>query len=145
MATKAEERKALEQIRAIVNGLGKDSYVGWAFEGIFEVAEQNIDYDFANGYRSLKEMYEDANKTLSEKLTEKTEEVKLLNARLKEAEEMAVYATQDKDMFVKKYYDVTEDFKEQARITADQNHKIDELENEIIKLKAKLYDMMVGA
>lgn len=46
MATKDEERKALEQIKAIIAGLGEDSYVGAAFTGCFALAEQNIENDF---------------------------------------------------------------------------------------------------
>jgi len=46
MATKAEERKALEQIRKIVDKLGEESYIGKAFEGCFFVAEDNINNDF---------------------------------------------------------------------------------------------------
>lgn len=57
--TKADERKALEQIRKIVEGLGEDSYVGTAFEGCFEIAEQNIDNDWAC---SMKQRAEGAEK-----------------------------------------------------------------------------------
>lgn len=51
MTTKAEERKALEQIKAIVDKLGENSYVAMAFDGAFEIAEDNIGNDFA---RSVK-------------------------------------------------------------------------------------------
>lgn len=47
MTTKEQERKALEKIRKIVEELGENSYVGTAFEGCFEIAEENIDNDFA--------------------------------------------------------------------------------------------------
>lgn len=47
MTTKEQERKALEQIRKIVEGLGEDSYIGIAFEGCFEDAEANIENDLA--------------------------------------------------------------------------------------------------
>lgn len=47
VATKEQERKALEKIRKIVADLGEDSYIGTAFEGCFEIAEENIDNDFA--------------------------------------------------------------------------------------------------
>lgn len=47
MTTKDQERKALEQIRKIVEGLGPDSYIATAFDGCFEVAEENIENDFA--------------------------------------------------------------------------------------------------
>lgn len=48
MASKAEERAALEKIRGIVDGLGADSYVAITFEGCFDVALDNIGNDFAN-------------------------------------------------------------------------------------------------
>lgn len=51
MTTKEQERKALEQIRKIVAGLGEDSYVATAFEGCFEDAEQNIEFDWACSYK----------------------------------------------------------------------------------------------
>ena len=35
MTTKAQERKALEQIKKIVESLGADSYIATAFEGVF--------------------------------------------------------------------------------------------------------------
>lgn len=43
MSTKEQERKALEQIRKIVDGLGPDSYLATAFDGCFEIAEENIE------------------------------------------------------------------------------------------------------
>ena len=47
ITTKEQERKALVQIKKIVDGLGKDSYIAAAFEGCFEIAESNIENDFA--------------------------------------------------------------------------------------------------
>ena len=47
MTTKEQERKALAQIRKIVEALGPDSYVGTALDGCFEIAEQNIENDWA--------------------------------------------------------------------------------------------------
>lgn len=47
LSTKEQERKALAQIKKIVDSLGKDSYIGTAFEGCFEIAEENIENDFA--------------------------------------------------------------------------------------------------
>lgn len=48
ISTKEQERKALEKIKAIVDGLGENSYIATAFKGCFEIAEQNIEYDFAD-------------------------------------------------------------------------------------------------
>lgn len=47
IATKEQEHKALEKIKEIVEALGKDSYIAAAFEGCFEIAEENINNDFA--------------------------------------------------------------------------------------------------
>lgn len=46
MTSKETERKALAQIRKIVEGLGENSYIGMAFEGCFEIAERNIENDW---------------------------------------------------------------------------------------------------
>lgn len=63
MATKEQERKALEQIKAIVEGLGEDSYVRKAFEGCFEDAEENIRLDV---WVSMRDRFEQAREDLSE-------------------------------------------------------------------------------
>lgn len=47
MVTKEQERKALEQIKKIVDSLGADSYIATAFDGCFEDARENIENDFA--------------------------------------------------------------------------------------------------
>lgn len=46
-ASKQQERDALDQICAIVDTLGPDSYLATAFAGCFEDAEENIKNDFA--------------------------------------------------------------------------------------------------
>lgn len=42
MTTKEQERQAIEKIRKIVKELGENSYVGFAMEGVLELAEDNI-------------------------------------------------------------------------------------------------------
>lgn len=37
MTTKDQERQAIEKIRKIVEGLGENSYVGFAMDGILEL------------------------------------------------------------------------------------------------------------
>ncbi len=53
-ATKEQERAALEKIRKIVAELGEDSYIGIAFDGCFEMAEQNIENDGENKMLMIK-------------------------------------------------------------------------------------------
>ena len=40
LTTKEQERKAIQKIRKIVNDLGETSYVGFAREGVLEIAEE---------------------------------------------------------------------------------------------------------
>ena len=49
-ATKEQEREALEQIKAMVAELGPQSYLKTAFEGVYEVAEMNIEEDAAYSF-----------------------------------------------------------------------------------------------
>lgn len=43
MTTKDQERQAIEKIRKIVEGLGENSYVGFAMEGVLELAKALLD------------------------------------------------------------------------------------------------------
>lgn len=79
LATKEQERKALERIKKIVEELGEGSYIGTAFEGCFEVAEENIENDFAC---SMKRRAESAEATMHKAHSKVTE----LKGQLKEAE-----------------------------------------------------------
>ena len=47
MTTKEQERAAVEKIRKIIEELGENSYVGFAMEGVLELAEENIREDTA--------------------------------------------------------------------------------------------------
>lgn len=58
MTTKEQERQAIAKIRRIVEGLGENSYVGTAMEGVLEVAEQNIEYDAAFSLKGEAEVSE---------------------------------------------------------------------------------------
>lgn len=77
-ATKDQELEALEKIKAIVESLGPDSYVGTAFEGCFEIAEDNIGNDFACSMKQRVEKLEKANQAL-------LDQVKYLKDKLAES------------------------------------------------------------
>lgn len=62
-ATKQQERDALETIRKIIGELGPSSYVGTAFEGCLQDAENNIEDDAAY---SMKERLESAENDVRE-------------------------------------------------------------------------------
>lgn len=59
MTTKDQERQAIEEIRKIVEGLGENSYVGFAMEGVLELAEENIREDTAYSMKRRAEIAEE--------------------------------------------------------------------------------------
>lgn len=135
MTTKEQERKALEQIRQIIAGLGNCSYIGMAMEGMIEDAEENIENDFA---LSTKDRYEGENKKaelLNDDLEQTRKELELARKtcadesgrrreiwdRLKETEKTAM-----------------ENLNELAEARAEVKWQ----EEEIIRLKVKCFDLM---
>lgn len=80
MSTKDQERKALERIKKIVDELGENSYVGTAFEGCFEIAEENIEYDAAF---SLKNELDKTKTELAEAKKSSAETLEKLNVYAK--------------------------------------------------------------
>lgn len=90
MTTKEQERKALARIKKIIEELGgKDSYIGMAFDGCFEIAEQNIDNDWGCSMKQEAESAEsnvqhlkNTVKELTDKLETTKSEVKRLTSEL---------------------------------------------------------------
>lgn len=74
-ATKHQEREALEKIKAIVESLGPDSYIGTALEGCFEIAERNIENDFACSMKQSLLHYSEENDKLQAQVKELEEKL----------------------------------------------------------------------
>lgn len=85
IARKGEELKALAQIKKIVDGLGENSYIAAAFEGCFEIAEDNIGNDFVC---SMKQRAEAAEKEAEKFKKENYELREMLNEQRGKVEEL---------------------------------------------------------
>jgi len=153
MTTKEQERKVLAQVRKLVDGLGEDSYVGTAFEGCWEIAEQNIENDWAC---SMKDRAESAERKLNalelrykqdmERMTATKEH---LEKSRNEAQEKAAQNFQealkqaDKARTLEAMIRESEQAgMEQMAAQAEKDGEIEELKLEIMKLKARLFDLM---
>ena len=148
ITTKEQERKALNKIRKIIAELGEDSYVAAAFEGCFEVAEQNIDNDWAC---SLKQQVESRDKEIFKLQLENSN----LKLDLKAEKEYHELALQDLQTISANHETL---IVENNRLNAELNNVtlIEETnreyykdllamkDDEIIRLKAKLYDLTIG-
>lgn len=155
MVSKEQERKALEQIKKIVEGLGEDSYIGKAFEGCFEKAAENIDNDF---WCSMK----DERDRLQTKLDNLEKEYKAdmdrmihlkehLEKKVAEAETMNQNTFDRANRYameVKELQEIEKARDEAARkmqeVIEKQEAEKEQMAIEIMKLKARLYDMMVA-
>jgi len=137
-ATKDQERKALEKIAGIIEGLGKGSYLDITFKGILEQAEENITNDWGSNY---KEMWEDAKTETETERREKNQIIVSLHGLEDQLEELQdigdLYAAEKKLSleYLGKLNQAT------GRLDAKQA-EIDGLKAEITELKAKLYDMI---
>lgn len=149
MATKDQERKALAQIRKIVEGLGDDSYLSFAFEGCWEIAEQNIENDWAcsqaqeiESQRKLLAAWDEKCLKLSAMIgtlkAEKEQEIKNRQDYALEAQKQANRAAkleEKLEALAKIHDEVTHDASKQQDI-------LNEKDAEIVRLKARLFDLM---
>lgn len=135
MTTKEQERKALEQIRKIVDSLGECSYVGTAFAGCFEDAEDNIENDFA---MSMKDRYEHAERECT-KLSDECMNLRKENARLRED---ATTADGNYRKLAEQEKLSTETMLKECERANKLAAKCEAQRQEIIELKARLYDLL---
>lgn len=136
MVTKDQERKALKQIREIVEGLGENSYIGMAMIGVLEDAKENIENDWAcSNYDRWQtaeqklEQIKQGNINLQERLKEATNQNNDLKKRVEDLENRCGEYHKNVIEYWNNYR-----AEEDKRIAAEE---------QIIRLKAKIYDMMM--
>lgn len=155
MATKEQERKALEQIKAIVAKLGEDSYIGMAFDGCFEIAQENIDNDWGCSYKHTAEIKDKELETLRQRYTalatQKADVAQSLEAKKEELDAVAAHlktANAARREMEQKYNDLqyryTEYYQGAEAKQKELQAQLDAAQLEIIKLKARLYDYMMA-
>jgi hypothetical protein len=141
MTTKQQEREALERIRKIVEALGEQSYIGTAFEGCFEIAEQNIEYDAAFSMKEERDIARGEAKSQEAAAKEANFRLAGEQARGRELNGNLVYAKDE--------YDKLKDDFEKIRVAYIEpkkaiEEKLAAVELELLKLKARLYDQMTA-
>lgn len=147
LATKDEERKALAKIREIVDSLGKNSYIGIAMEGMWELIEENINDDFGNSHKDMIEARDNEINRLHEELTEvraKNDKLKAdLASRIERVAQLEKTIESDNKV-IEEYIRYRNDLENKYNaVKIDYQVLIETTDNEIMRLKAKLYDYMV--
>lgn len=150
MTTKETERKALELIRSTVEKLGPNSYVGTALEGCFELAEENIENDFALSMKDRWEAASEARDACQHRIVEMATEISTLKTQLQlggdETNELRK-KLEDEHEDVKWWSEKAQSYSTEIKSLRDKlanaEAKAREKDEEIIRLKAKLYDLMM--
>lgn len=146
MTTKAQERQALQKIREILETLDADGYVRTAFDGVLDIAETNIENDWAC---SLKEQVESARAGESdwkEKYSRTLEDLRAANARIEKLSCDLDYEQERRKNAEAQYDEAESASYEEARMLRESLQEsqlnLSAANREIIELKAKLYDYM---
>lgn len=150
MATRQQEREALEQIRKIVEGLGKDSYIGTAMAGMFEDAEENIENDFAMSWKDRAESKDREiealraeNKRLREIAENSEKQAKVFELDAERASKMAQGHAADAQGWMDKAKEKDQKISDLNDVIRGKDSLLAKRDFEVMQLKAKLYDMMV--
>lgn len=142
MTTKEQERKALAQIKKIVEGLGEDSYIGTAFEGCFEIAEQNIEFDWGCSMQQRWQLAEkDANDWKNAYEAAGISKNKLIAENAEMTEKNAELCGRIDDLRTN-YFAARDERNHLREQVADLEAKLATKDAEILQLKAKLYDLI---
>lgn len=154
-ATKDQEREALEKIKAILDTLGLDSYVGTAFEGCLEIAEENIEKDFAFSMKQRVEAAVVENSRLKERVKELEDKLAESEKDYEAAHAAAHLVADEKDAEIQRLKTQVQELSEKLasaeEALEDANEEAGsaearsgEAQAEIVRLKAKLYDYMTA-
>lgn len=150
MTIKEQERKALEQIKKIIESLGEDSYIGTAFEGCFEIAEENIENDWACSMKQRVEEAEKREQKLTKELCEMAEKledsdgiIKIQGQQIREKESMIEKLEEKIDNQMQELGEVKHQESINRETIESLENDIQAQETQIIKLKARLYDLLV--
>ena len=154
-ATKDQEREALEKIKAILDTLGLDSYVGTAFEGCLEIAEENIENGFAFSMKQRVEAAVVENSRLKERVKELEDKLAESEKDYEAAHAAAHLVADEKDAEIQRLKTQVQELSEKLasaeEALEDANEEAGsaearsgEAQAEIVRLKAKLYDYMTA-
>lgn len=136
MTTKDQERKALEKIRKIVADLGENSYIGMAFEGCFEVAEENIENDFGC---SMKQRAEAAEKKV-ETLELDNRDLRLSIKKIKEEDSTTITRLEEKVARLREAVLLGDDICDFNAMVEDEIYKQEELAEQAARMIVEFAD-----
>ncbi len=132
IATKEQERKTLEKIKQMVAELGENSYLDAAFNGVFGLAEQNIENDWALSAQEYIDQAINANSKVKELESESASSKAHIERLIEENKTLSA-----------QYNDEFKRAETNAKLIIQCDADKRQLTAEVINLKARLYDYMI--
>ena len=144
MTMKEQERKALEQIKNIVASLGEDSYIGTAFEGCFEIAEANINNDWACSMQQNVQARDKQIAILQEEYHALAVEKTRIAAESNDRKARIDRSIKELENATKQNQELSWRIKDLEEDLAGMTGLLKKKDEVIMQLKARLYDLLVG-
>ena len=141
MTTKDQERTALSKIRKIVEELGENSYIGMAMDGVWEIAEENIENDFALSLKDMVDARDRANVELRDRIEGLKTDVKDAETNAKLYEDRLMEETKRNESLAEMY---NKTYEQLSNAQAENNKLLNEIakmKEDIVHLKAECYDL----
>lgn len=136
--TNAQEREALAKIREILEGFDpEDTYIGKAFEGCIEQAEENLSSDWMMSYKGRYD-------NVSEQLHAANVRIIELKKTLNQKDDAIARLMDAKNQLSRELEEVKATYAKLDFKLARAKETADGLKQTILELKAKLYDMMTA-
>ena len=147
--TKDAEREQLRKIAELIEETEANSYIRFAFAGCVKMAEENIEYDFANSYPDLIEFKDKQISEFRRDAEGMQERIKELEQAKKDAREYRASAESVIDNMQEeitgwknKFSDAVSLADEWENNAHDMANQLSHKDAEIQRLKAELYDYM---
>lgn len=144
MTMKEQELKALEQIKNIVASLGEDSYIGTAFEGCFEIAEANINNDWACSMQQNVQARDKQIAILQEEYHALVVEKTCIAAESNDRKARIDRSIKELENATKQNQELSWRIKDLEEDLAGMTGLLKKKDEVIMQLKARLYDLLVG-
>lgn len=144
MMTKDEEREVLKKIKKLIDSTGADSYIEAAFDGCVELAEENITNDFLTSFKQTAENAHAAELEARARAQELKERLDHQEQQLEELYNQNEELKRNNKEQAEMIRDYALQLSEATKKDAAKFDRIQELEKELIALKAKLYDLMTA-
>ena len=146
MTSKEQERAVLVKIKKIVADLGQDSYLGSAFDGAFELAENNIEDDAAYSAQYYIDRCNalDGGCTKEERDALKSESA-AWRQRYEQLHAMEGYKQGKLDEFEAYNQSLIEELQQVESMRDAAIDGMKQRDGEIMALKAKLYDLITAS